>query len=645
MKYLFSGFTSTIFLLQFFLFGEEVKTVASTVESATVYEDRALVTRSANLNLTSGKHQIILAGLPDGLIDYSVRVSGDGAAAVKILDVKIEEEYFAEISEQAMRQYHQHRDSLKFEKQAVLDRISVLETQKGFIESLKSESSQDINRDLVRQAPAVENWQKMVQFFGDNLGNIYDELRNQRKQQQQIKNKIEIINHKIKQGSSSHSSKKIRVPLLVESPGSLKLSVSYLIHGASWKPVYDARILAEKKMLELTYFAIVEQNTGENWDNTKLTLSTAKPHSTPEIPLLIPLYITTNSRVNNYLSSSGKAGNAFYDRLPANMFYKPNRRIPPGHGYIEGKILDRSSKEPLPYVNVTIGESTFGAATDSDGYFKIPRVPAGWHSVYVNFIGYGDIQAKIEVKEGYTLNLDFYLEESSVEGQAAYVAAPHPEQTVRYSLANIERKLTAAIFEIPEQNDIPSDGAPHKVMIMNKALNVDFDYIAIPRELEKIFLKSQVKNATDVTLLGGRVNIFLENEFINQTTISNIAPNETFDLALGVDESINVKRTMINRYFETKGLFGGKQKVTYEFEITVTNHKRTEESIQVIDQLPISRDEKVNVKLLSPDEKDVKIDRLKNITWAVNLKPGESQKLPLKFQVEFPNYASIVEVK
>ena len=54
------------------------------------------------------------------------------------------------------------------------------------------------------------------------------------------------------------------------------------------------------------------------------------------------------------------------------------------------------------------------------------------------------------------------------------------------------------------------------------------------------------------------------------------------------------------------------------------------------DQFPLSQNEKIKIKLEAPDEKIAEIDELNNIHWRLVLPAGETQTLPLKFEVEYP---------
>ncbi len=59
-----------------------------------------------------------------------------------------------------------------------------------------------------------------------------------------------------------------------------------------------------------------------------------------------------------------------------------------GTGVIVGQVVDASTNEPLPGVNVLIGSTTLGASTDADGRFRIPNVPIGPWTVAASMVGY-----------------------------------------------------------------------------------------------------------------------------------------------------------------------------------------------------------------------------------------------------------------
>ena len=54
------------------------------------------------------------------------------------------------------------------------------------------------------------------------------------------------------------------------------------------------------------------------------------------------------------------------------------------------------------------------------------------------------------------------------------------------------------------------------------------------------------------------------------------------------------------------------------------------------DHLPISRYEKIVVKLLSPADRDIKREEDGKLVWDWELEPGKSRETVLKFSVDYP---------
>jgi len=57
-------------------------------------------------------------------------------------------------------------------------------------------------------------------------------------------------------------------------------------------------------------------------------------------------------------------------------------------GVIKGQILDAETKETLPGVNILIKGTSFGAATDIDGYYEIRSIRPGQYSLEISYVGY-----------------------------------------------------------------------------------------------------------------------------------------------------------------------------------------------------------------------------------------------------------------
>ncbi|MEZ1377093.1 DUF4139 domain-containing protein, partial [Enterobacter hormaechei] len=74
----------------------------------------------------------------------------------------------------------------------------------------------------------------------------------------------------------------------------------------------------------------------------------------------------------------------------------------------------------------------------------------------------------------------------------------------------------------------------------------------------------------------------------------------------------------------------------YEFRIDVRNNHKNAERVQFEDQLPVSRNEQIQVTLLEPKAQEIKREDDGKLKWDWTLQPGEKRSAALKFSVEYP---------
>ena len=74
------------------------------------------------------------------------------------------------------------------------------------------------------------------------------------------------------------------------------------------------------------------------------------------------------------------------------------------YGSIRGFVYDNDNGEPVIFCNVFLEGTTYGAATDVNGYYNISRVSPGKYTLVVKAIGYEDGRLDIQIKDGVILN-------------------------------------------------------------------------------------------------------------------------------------------------------------------------------------------------------------------------------------------------
>lgn len=645
--YVFVGFTSL-------LFTQEEKKVDSKVISAIIFKNRALVTREASKELHKGISELIFSNLPTDIQDESVRISAKGNGGIKILDVKVERRFTTETQQQNIKPLEQQIDSLNQLKQIAEDKIKIFNSKKEFIESLKAQSSKYINEKLLLNINLTKDCNEMLQFVDKNFNDIYKGIREQNIINAKLDQKINAIKLEIDQSKvfENKNYKEIFVSVETDYDGKVNLYPSYLVQNASWYPIYDARIILQTKGMELNYYGMIQQSTGEDWKDISLALSTAEPMSVKSLPELTTWFIDSGTL---HLRPDTKP----YERIGSTyqLNYDRDMSISPGKGSITGYVTDKSTGRVLPGAGIFLKGTAIGGITDVNGKFYLPNIQIGSYVLQTSSVGYELKNISLNVNEKQIANLMIQIQPAAIMNESQIVVmGENPEiqqqisssvtsltiagkENIKYS--NVYAKEISTTFEIPTKYTIPSDVNPHKATIAIVDMPIDFEHTSIPKIKPSVYLKGKVFNKNEYPLLEGQINIFVDNDFINKTYLNTVVPSDTFNLALGIDERIQIKRTLINKFQESKGLFGGSKKFIYEYEIQINNTRKTEESISIYDQIPVPMNEDIKVELIEPQKELKDLGNDKKLEWNVKLKSGEKKIIPLKFSVEFPKNLNV----
>ena len=106
-----------------------------------------------------------------------------------------------------------------------------------------------------------------------------------------------------------------------------------------------------------------------------------------------------------------------------------------GQGKISGRVIDRSSGEPLSFCNVFIPKSQFGIRTDEKGSFTIEKVPAGTYTVVASILGYNKQEKQVSLADQQTLSLDFDLAEDTIADEVIVTGTVNPRQSLQSSIS------------------------------------------------------------------------------------------------------------------------------------------------------------------------------------------------------------------
>lgn len=266
---------------------------AARITAVTVYSDRALTSRSATLNLKPGSHLIVFENLPAPIQDDSVRVQGTGSAATTITGLETKRSFLEQSGEKRIKELDEEIRGLERRSAALDAKKAGLSSQKAFLESIRVAWGERISKELAVGRPTSAELLDASSFVGAGVTKAEEQSREIEFEKQSIKDKLDALRRQREQasGSGRKEVKSVEVAVDVAREGSLTLELTAIIPRAGWEPAYDVRLAADAKTAELTFRALVRQQTGEDWNNVDLTLSTARPASGGAPPELQPWQI------------------------------------------------------------------------------------------------------------------------------------------------------------------------------------------------------------------------------------------------------------------------------------------------------------------------------------------------------------------
>ena len=258
----------------------EPTTMNSSISDVIVYPDRAKVTRMGTLTLSVGDQTVLFENLPVGVEDASFRASARGAEGITLLGLNHKVVQHLETPRQKVAELEKQIDSLeRNKKQRVADRLAVLEAQKELLLAISKGGGEEMAREVKTGGIDVKSWDAAYAFFGSKLTRVTDSMRMARQEMEDIDKTLEYLRSELRtiQSTKSRSTKTVQVDLRLAQEGEVEVTLEYMIGGAMWKPLYDARLVSDKDQVELSCFAEVTQRTGEDWEDVNLVLSTAQP--------------------------------------------------------------------------------------------------------------------------------------------------------------------------------------------------------------------------------------------------------------------------------------------------------------------------------------------------------------------------------
>ncbi len=161
-----------------------------------------------------------------------------------------------------------------------------------------------------------------------------------------------------------------------------------------------------------------------------------------------------------------------------------------------------------------------------------------------------------------------------------------------------------------------------------------YHVIAIPKIDDNAYLAAEV-NINDIeNILNTNATVYHKGSYVGDIYLNPDYNQEKYDISLGKDESIKVKRTQKKKY-TSNVLLKNQKKTEFEYEISVNSSKNDKCLVSLIDQVPLSQDKSIVVDIDNISNANLNQDTGK-LTWDFELDPKQNKVFNIAYSISWP---------
>ncbi|WMX12016.1 DUF4139 domain-containing protein [Aureispira sp. CCB-E] len=582
----------TLFLcIHFGVWGQEKTTsTKSTIESVTVYKNNARILRKAKANIPAGSSELILEQLSQKILINSiqVKISNSNVALVSAVP-RINYLKQTEASER----FQTINDSLELIARAIktltLDEGVVRVAKKTLLENNPLGSG-------YKEGFTVKEVKEVMEFKRKELAALEKELLALDYQKKALQEQEQILRQQQNAlyGARSKPSGEIVLKLQSTSNVATDIEVVYVVTDAGWRPLYDLKSEGVGKPLELVYKAHVFQQTGFDWQQVKLTLSSSDPSLSHDRPILNPMQLNLLATTN--VTTKKKKGNTYIQYQGSGNVVLESQ--------IQKRDIDFIRHNPQRSISSVVVTTATVNALDEGEAINSNGSRSSSNDVYVDGVR---VIGNVSIPESEIITTEAFTD----------------------LLANENHTMD---FNLELLQDIPSDGEQHIVEVKRHEMEVDYEYHIVPKLDKGAFLLAKITNYGQYNLLSGKANIFFEGVYLGQSYLNSKVTTDTLLLSLGRDEKISVRREKLKSVQKEQGNF---VKEHLGFEISVRNNKNETIKVTVLDQVPVSKNKELEIKLLESTSA-IFYEPYGSLRWRRDVQKNETLKLKFEYEVKYP---------
>lgn len=261
---------------------EKEQQIETKIEQVKICLRGAELIREKTITLSEGRHKLIFTGLSTTVNPQSIQVTATND--VSVLSVTSQINFLKRKKENPKAQVL--KDSLQLlniEKQNISDQIIAYDLEEGMLKTNQKLSGNQAGL-------AVAELAKGADFYRKRYKDVYQSRSKLRRAQTKLQQTIRRVQQQANKLTTSRNRNTSEIYLSVKASRATTTTVKvrYVVNDAGWSPIYDLKVVDLDKPINLKYRGLAYNNTGIDWNDVQLVLSTSDPNASASSPTLTP---------------------------------------------------------------------------------------------------------------------------------------------------------------------------------------------------------------------------------------------------------------------------------------------------------------------------------------------------------------------
>lgn len=652
----------------------EPRPATSRIDSVKVFQGQALVTRVVDVPEGEGTIELVVSPLPDSVVEASL--DAEGGEGLRVLSTRFRSRIVADDPREEVREKELRLAELRAELDRLEREMEAQEQDLGFLQKLEGFTGSALGQLSEQGRLDSESIVALSRYLMETRGAKTEAESGLRRRIEAVEGEAEAVRRQVQELASRTNRVERDALITVSKAGAAAATarLSYLVGSARWSPQYRLRAGADDEPVELEYLAAVFQQSGEDWADVEVSLSTARPTLDASPPDLQPLRMAIGRfETSTPIEAGDERSRRISEELDRlfDMPYENETPLADVIEYIRQQTRGTDFPGGLPIHIDPIGLLEADRTPQSPVTIAVQQVPlrtaleAVLDQLDLSYVVRGGMltiisRSSTDVEEeafyegamggmgggmggmgGSSLELsnaagDDLLNRSAASDQAAELRVLEGNGETEEPVG---RDLPSVTFAIDGRLDVPSRREPQLLEVTRVELVPEYFAKAVPVLTSRVYRQAKLTNTSAQVLLPGEATVYVGRDFVGRTRLPLVAAGEPFLAGFGVDPQLQVTRRLMSKH---RTIQGGNQVLSYEFRLGLRNYRPGPVRVELWDRLPRPEGEMVGVSLvetsaeLSDDALYLRTARMDNLLrWDLEVPEGTVGERALYVNYEF----------